>query len=130
MLIVYMFYHQICGFGFLLPRVANFLSFKSDTCTCFFFQSVFLHLLEAALVRTNNKCILSFASDNFRFVGTQAASNGSITKCINSSCLCNPTSFLNYKNYIKYLSIGLFTVFTTLYAHISALIVSWNKTSI
>jgi len=58
MLIVYMFYHRICWFGFFCQKSCQSLSYKSDTCTRFFFQSVLLQPLEAYLVRANNKCIL------------------------------------------------------------------------
>ena len=61
---------------FFCQKSCQLLSYKSDTCTCFFFPSVLLQPLEAALVRTNNKCILSFALDNLQFVCTKAASNG------------------------------------------------------
>ena len=49
---------------FFCQQSCQLLSYKSDTCTRFFIQSVLLQSLEAALVLTNNKCIPGLASDN------------------------------------------------------------------
>ena len=35
-LIVYLFYHRICGFWFFCQKSCQLLSYKSDTCTRFF----------------------------------------------------------------------------------------------
>jgi len=64
MLIVYMFILNLVDSFFFCQNSCQLLSYKSDTCTCFFFQSVLLQPLEADLVLMNNKCILVFASDN------------------------------------------------------------------
>jgi len=62
MLIVYMF---ILNLLICFSSVnSQLLSYKSDTCTRFFIQSVLLQSLEAALVLMNNKCIPGLASDN------------------------------------------------------------------
>ena len=57
-----MFYHRMCRFVFFLSKDLPII--------------VLLQPLETDLVRTNNKCILGFASDNLSFVRTKAASNG------------------------------------------------------
>ena len=59
-----MFYHKICWFGFFRSKELLVIAYKSDTYTCFLFQQILLQQLEAALVRTYNKCILGFPSDN------------------------------------------------------------------
>ena len=51
MLIVYEFFYS----AFFCQKSRQLLSYKSDTCTRFFFQSVLLQPLEAVLVRTNYK---------------------------------------------------------------------------
>ena len=60
---------------FSVKRVASYCRISQIPVLVFFFQSVLLQPLEAALVRTNNKCILGFTSDNLQFVRTKAASN-------------------------------------------------------
>jgi len=69
MLIVYMFYHRICWFGFFCWKSCQLLSYKSDTCNRCFFQSVHVQPLETVLVRTNNKCILRNA-DKYKSMNT------------------------------------------------------------
>ena len=64
MLIVYMQISNLLIRCFFCQKSYQLLSYKSDTCNRFFYQSVLLQPLEADLVRTNNKCILRFASDN------------------------------------------------------------------
>ena len=61
---------------FSVKRVASYCRISQIPVLVFFFQSVLLQPLEAALVRTNNKCILGFALDNLQFVRTKASSNG------------------------------------------------------
>jgi len=48
---------------FFCQKNCQLLLNKSNTCTRFFFQTLLLQPLEVALVRTNNKGILGFASD-------------------------------------------------------------------
>ena len=75
MLIVYMFYHRICWFVFFRQKSCHLLSYKSDTCSRFFFQSVLFQTLEGNLVCMNNKCIHGFAPDNLLLIHTKAAFN-------------------------------------------------------
>ena len=54
-------------------KSCQLLQYQSDTCTRLFFQIVLLQPLEADLVRTNNKYMLGFTSDNLQFFRTKAA---------------------------------------------------------
>ena len=69
-LIVYMFYHRICGFCYFCQKSCQLLSYKSDTCTRFF-SSIFLPPLEAD-------------TDNLQFVRTVCKTTRWNTKLVHT----------------------------------------------